>query len=210
MANDTPRLLAIGDIHGCLERLLDLLEAVDPQPDDQVIFLGDYIDRGPESCQVIDFLIEFSKEFPSTIFLRGNHEQMFLDFLTADLGLGFLLNGGQETLDSYERLRRFPPPQDHLAFLNGLKIFWETEQYIFVHAGLRPGLPLEEQVPEDCLWIRREFMESSYDWGKVVVFGHTPLSKPLLTPSRIGLDAGAVYGGQLVCCDVLQRALWFA
>lgn len=205
-----PRLLAIGDIHGCLDRLQNLLTQVDPQPQDQLVFLGDYVDRGPDSCGVIDFLIVLAEKFPTTIFLRGNHEQMFLDFLTADLGYGFLINGGQDTIDSYERRRSFPPPREHLDFLNNLQLYWETDEYIFVHAGLRPGIALQEQSSNDCLWIRREFMESSYDWGKTVVFGHTPQSEPLLTESRIGLDTGAVYGGRLACCDVERREFWFA
>ena len=203
------RLLAVGDIHGCLDQLQRLMAMVRPETSDRVVFLGDYIDRGPESRQVIEFLLDFGRRFPRSVFLKGNHEAMFLDFLTGRERLPFLLNGGQATLKSYEDAGGVTIPQEHRAFLTTLRPCFETERFIFVHAGLRPGLPLAEQLEEDLLWIRRDFLDAlDSDWGKTVVFGHTPLSEPFLAPGRIGLDTGAVYGRYLSCCDVERRRFW--
>lgn len=202
------RLLAVGDIHGCLQQLRALLTQVAPTVDDRVVFLGDYVDRGPASAGVVEYLLDFRHQFPATVFLRGNHEQMFLDYLAGiDPGM-FLVNGGIETLNSYRRTDLWPIPEAHLSFLSTLSLYHETTGHIFVHAGMRPGLPLKQQNPADLMWIRREFIDSGYDWGKVVVFGHTPRQAPLLTESRIGLDTGCVYGRQLTCCDVVTRQIW--
>lgn len=202
------RLLAIGDIHGCLDQLKALTAQVMPTVDDQVVFLGDYVDRGPSSSGVIDYLIEFAKSLPATIFLRGNHEQMFTDYLDGREPTPFLMNGGLKTLSSYQSNGQWPIPSSHRTFLGALHNVYETEAYIFVHAGMRPGIPLTEQDSADLLWIRREFVTSDYDWGKTVVYGHTPLKAPLLTGTRIGLDTGCVYGRQLTCCDVRTRQIW--
>ena len=204
------RLLAVGDIHGCLDQLKTLMAQVTPKLADRVIFLGDYVDRGPDSAGVIDYLIEFNRIFPSTCLLRGNHEQMFIDYLDGHDPTAFLVNGGLKTLNSYQNSSRWPIPSSHRAFLDALLDYYETEDYIFVHAGLRPGIPLTEQDSSDLLWIRREFIASSYDWGKTVVYGHTPLEEPLLAETRLGLDTGCVYGRQLTCCDVRTRQVWQA
>lgn len=204
------RLLAVGDIHGCLDQLHALLDQVAPAPEDRVVFLGDYIDRGPASAGVIDYLIEFSETSPSSIFLRGNHEQMFVEFLDGRDAEMFLINGGLKTLDSYRTHGLWPIPSSHRRFFETLRNYYETEDHIFVHAGLRPGIPLAEQESADLLWIRREFITSDYDWGKTVVYGHTPHMEPLLSDSRLGLDTGCVYGRQLTCCDVLTRRIWQA
>ncbi|MBW2477303.1 MAG: serine/threonine protein phosphatase [Deltaproteobacteria bacterium] len=202
------RLLAIGDIHGCLFELQDLLDQVNPQTEDRIVFLGDYVDRGPDSAGVISFLLALRDLFPQTVYLRGNHEQMFLDFLSgADPSL-FLLNGGTETLNSYQNERLWPIPEAHRMFLETLDYSFETDDFIFAHAGLRPGLPLSEQSLEDLLWIRQDFLKSEYDWGKTVVFGHTPLKAPYQKNNRIGLDTGCVYGRSLTCCDVKNGQLW--
>jgi serine/threonine protein phosphatase 1 len=202
------RLLAIGDIHGCLRQLETLLARVAPTEQDQVVFLGDYVDRGPESAGVIDYLIDFRRTFPATIFLRGNHEQMFAGYLAGQDPSVFLLNGGLKTLASYHNRGKWPIPQAHRDFLDSLVNYYQTGDFIFVHAGLRPGLTLAEQDEMDLLWIRQEFINSDFDWGKPVVFGHTPLEKPRLTETRLGLDTGCVYGRQLTCCDVRSRQLW--
>jgi len=204
------RLLAIGDIHGCLDQLKTLIALVKPTVDDQVVFLGDYVDRGPDSFGVIDYLIEFAKSLPATVFLRGNHEQMFTDYLAGHEPTTFLMNGGLKTLSSYQSNGEWPIPLPHRTFLEALHNVVETEAHIFVHAGLRPGVPLTEQDIIDLLWIRREFVTSDYDWGKTVVYGHTPLKAPLLTGARLGLDTGCVYGRQLTCCDVRTRQIWQA
>ena len=204
------RLLAIGDIHGCLDQLKTLMKQVIPTSSDKIVFLGDYVDRGPASAGVIDYLIEFGAAFPATVFLRGNHEQMFAEYLEGHDPTAFLMNGGLKTLSSYQDSGRWPIPSSHHSFFETLINYFETEDYIFVHAGLRPGIPLSKQDSSDLIWIRREFISSSYDWGKTVVYGHTPLEEPFLTESRLGLDTGCVYGRQLTCCEVRTRKIWQA
>jgi serine/threonine protein phosphatase 1 len=202
------RWLAVGDIHGCLEPLAELMEQVKPTAADRVVFLGDYVDRGPASAGVIDYLIEFAAAFPETVFLRGNHEQMFLDYLGGQDPAMFLINGGRQTLDSYRAHGVWPIPSGHRRFLDSLQYYFESEYHIFVHAGLRPGVPLAEQTDFDMLWIRHEFLESDFDWGKPVVYGHTPLKEPELGERRIGVDTGCVYGRRLTCCEVMTRRIW--
>jgi serine/threonine protein phosphatase 1 len=203
-----PRLLAIGDIHGCRTSLQELLARVCPTDCDQLVFLGDYIDRGPDSAGVIDDLLVLQSRFPRSIFLRGNHEQMLLDVLAGEDPAAFLLNGGGKTIASYQMRGDWPPSAEHRQFFEELPALYQTGGFIFVHAGLRPGRPLEEQIPEDLLWIRQDFLDSTDRWGGVVVFGHTPRQEPLLDEHRIGLDTGCVYGGHLTCCDVLTRRCW--
>lgn len=206
----TGRLLAVGDIHGCLDLLRQLLAKVAPGTEDQVVFLGDYIDRGPDSRGVIDYLLEFRACWPQTVFLKGNHEAMLLDYLAGRERLRYLLNGGETTLYNYRGEEGLQIPAEHLQFLHGLRLYFETEHFIFAHAGLRPEVSLKNQQEEDLLWIREDFLNSNYCWGKTVVFGHTPLRKPQLSDDRIGLDTGAVYGRTLTCCDVINRKLWSA
>lgn len=202
------RLLAVGDIHGCLEQLTALMTQVAPASADQVVFLGDYVDRGPDSAAVIDYLIQFGETFPATVFLRGNHEQMFCDYLDGHDPSVFLMNGGLMTLNSYKRNGLWPIPPSHRIFLETLLDYYETQDYIFVHAGLRPGVPLAQQDRSDLLWIRRDFIASDYEWGKTVVYGHTPLEEPFLAETRMGLDTGCVYGRRLTCCDVRSKQVW--
>lgn len=209
---DPKRLLAIGDIHGCHDLLQLLMNKVEPTSDDQIIFLGDYIDRGPKSREVVDFLLELQKDFPETVFLRGNHEQMLLDFLSGDDSLMFLLNGGNATLESYEKETSAKPtiPSEHLTFFNNLKSHFIYGDFIFVHAGLRPGITIEQQSERDMLWIRGEFINSDYDWGKTVVFGHSPQPEVLIRDNMIGLDTGAIYNNCLTCCNLFTGDLWQA
>lgn len=202
------RLLAVGDIHGCLDHLERLMSRVEPTLADRIIFLGDYIDRGPNGKGVIDYLVDFGRLFPETVFLKGNHEAMFLDFLAGRNQWLFLYNGGASTLESYQEETGIRIPKAHLDFLTNLSLYYETDDFIFVHAGLRPGKPLEQQQEKDLLWIREEFINSSFDWGKTVVFGHTPRQEPLLEEKKICLDTGAVYGFVLTCCDVEHRRCW--
>ena len=204
-----PATYVIGDIHGCLRPLRRLLRKADPQPEDRLIFIGDYIDRGPESREVVDYLLDLS--FP-TIFLLGNHERMLLDFLEGEDEDVFLANGGQATLRSYGG----DPddiPQSHLGFFRGLRSMYETADYLFVHAGIRPMIPLAEQDVRDLLWIRQEFFQFRGRFPKPVVFGHTPLRQVLMADDRIGIDTGCVYGGRLTCLklperEVIQVAGW--
>jgi serine/threonine protein phosphatase 1 len=202
------RLLAVGDIHGCLGALQCLISRVGPRADDQFVFLGDYIDRGPESREVVECLLRFQKCYPDTVFLKGNHEAMLLDYLQGKNTLLYMANGGWETLKSYATDGRTKISPSHLEFFENLRLFYERESFIFVHAGLRPGIALEDQGEENLLWIRREFLDSDFDFGKTVVFGHTPLPSPLQEKNKIGLDTGAVYGRYLTCCDVRRRRFW--
>jgi len=202
------RLIAVGDIHGCLPALRRLLAEVRPTAEDRLVFLGDYIDRGPDSRGVLDYLIAFGQRFPATVFLKGNHEAMFLDFLEGRNRSLFLLNGGRSTLRLYDLDGDVHIPPAHRAFLLALLPFYRTGSFIFVHAGLRPGIPLEHQEERDLLWIRNDFLDNGSDWGGTVVFGHTPLDIPLQEGRRIGLDTGAVYGRTLTACDVYRRRFW--
>ena len=199
-------IYAIGDIHGCLNHLINLLNLVNPDLEQhQLVFVGDYVDRGPNSKGVVDYIIDLKKKYnpENIICLMGNHERMFLDFLQGREEMFFLLNGGTATAVSYwgdqweRRERRLP--DGHELFFETLKLYYETEDFIFVHGGLRPGLPLAAQKEEDLLWIRNEFIISEFDFGRRVIFGHTPVRAPLLLPNKIGIDTGAVYGNKLTC-----------
>jgi serine/threonine protein phosphatase 1 len=210
----TGRILAIGDIHGCnhlLERLIARI-AFEPRAD-TLVFVGDYIDRGPDSRGVIDTLLGLKAACPNICCLKGNHEEMLLNYYLDGRGeQQFFINGGLVTLDSYgltpadARAGR-GLPESHLHFLRSLPLIHETEDYLFVHAGLRPKVPLTDQSPADLLWIRYEFIDSEADFGRTVVFGHTPLPTPLIEPNKIGIDTGAVYGGHLTCVDLPSRKI---
>jgi serine/threonine protein phosphatase 1 len=199
-------MYAIGDIHGCLDHLINLLDLVNPDLDrHKLVFVGDYLDRGPQASGVVDYIIDLKKKYnpENIICLMGNHERMFLDFLQGREEMFFLLNGGAATAVSYwgdqweRRERRLPFGHDH--FFETLKLYYETNDYIFVHGGLRPGLPLAAQKEDDLLWIRKEFILSEFDFGRRVIFGHTPVRTPLVLPNKIGIDTGAVYGNKLTC-----------
>jgi serine/threonine protein phosphatase 1 len=201
------RTFAIGDVHGCFDKLEALMGKIPINLyRDQLVFIGDYIDRGPYSFEVVDYLVELKKRYPGIVFLKGNHEDMLEKYLNGTDRFSYLMNGGQRTLDGYlHRTRQVSQsaiPQDHLDFYNSLVMYYETEDYIFVHAGLRNGIPLEKQSAEDLLWIREKFIYSNYDFGKQVVFGHTPLTEPLVEPNKIGIDTGAVYGHFLTCVQL--------
>ena len=208
------RIFAIGDVHGCNQELKQLIDRIKPDPlTDTVVFVGDYLDRGPDIRGVIDTLLDLKKAFPHLICLRGNHEAMFLNYYLEgrDEELYFA-NGGEVTLLSYgltpaDARAGTGFPEDHLRFLTSLPFHHETGAHLFVHAGLRPGIPLSGQLPEDLLWIRDEFIDSDWDFGKTVVFGHTPFRKPLFQRNKIGIDTGLVYGGRLTCIELPSRTV---
>lgn len=201
------RIIAIGDIHGEFNLLINLINKLKnnfnlSKKHDKIIFLGDYIDRGGKSFDVINFLIEFEKEYKNVIFLKGNHEQMFLNYLAQisqdDIGL-FLYNGGYQTLDNYKKHGYLinsasDIPKSHLTFYHSLKSIYKTKDYIFVHAGINPYFKDNEN---SHLWIRDEFINSKVDFGKLVIFGHTIYEKPLIHKNKIGIDTGAFYHGKL-------------
>jgi serine/threonine protein phosphatase 1 len=207
------RIFAIGDIHGYLNKLQALMRKIHPDPErDELVFLGDYVDRGPNSKEVVEMVLEIRRAFPRTTCLMGNHEFTLLDYLTYRKDpWTFFLNGGIETIHSYDLTGddiEAKMPEEHLAFFNSLKPYYETQHYIFVHAGLRQGVPLHEQTLDDLVWIRREFVESRQDFGKLVIFGHTPFPKPLVHPNKIGIDTGAGYGGPLTCLELPDRIFY--
>jgi serine/threonine protein phosphatase 1 len=198
------RIFAVGDIHGCFGKLTALMEKIDiVWSRDKLIFLGDYIDRGPDSYEVVEYLISLKKQHANIVFLKGNHEEMFMNYLTGNNRLGYLFDGGQQTLDSYishkKREPGFPVPEEHLDFFRSLVLFHETDHYVFVHAGLKKGVPVEKQDTEELLWIRDPFVRSKADFGKRVVFGHTVFLEPLVEPNKIGIDTGAVFSNRLTC-----------
>lgn len=221
------RLLAIGDIHGCLLSLQALMEQVKPTQDDKVIFLGDFCDRGPDTFGVIEYLIEFKMQFPRTVFLMGNHEDMFMKYLDIDCNQQemymFLANGGRQTLESYEQsldLDKFYEedlPESHFDFLDGLKYLHEEGKYVFVHGGVRSGFPISEQLPHDVMWLRDEFLysERADKWeDRVIVHGHTPMDADeqgayhRAYPNKRNLDSGCVFRYHLSCEDVLTQKRW--
>ena len=180
---------------------------------DQLIFIGDYIDRGSSSLEVVDYLIDLKKRLPATIFLKGNHEDMLENYLNGSDRFTYLLNGGQRTLDAYlnrpDNPGEYPVPPAHLKFFKSLHLYHQTDDYIFVHAGLRKKVPLESQKTIDLLWIRDEFIFSDFDFGKRVIFGHTPFKEPLVQTHKIGIDTGAVYGNRLTCLQ-LPEIIFFS
>jgi serine/threonine protein phosphatase 1 len=211
-------LYVIGDIHGRLDLLDRLIEAIyrdagERGTESLTVTVGDYIDRGPDSRGVIDRLM--ANPFPGRyVALKGNHEAMMEDFL-ADPGLGdiWMQNGGLETLRSFgvrmswggdnfvraaERLRATLTLEEN-RFLASLRLSFSEGRYFICHAGVRPGVPLDQQSQEDLLWIRYEFLNSEMDFGKIVVHGHTPSPEPEVRPNRINVDTGAFASGRLTC-----------
>ena len=204
---DNERIFIIGDIHGCLEMLKRLMERIAWHPErDGLIFLGDYIDRGKDSKDVVDYILAISKISSSVCCLKGNHEAIFQEYLAGDYFNNFLINGGDATLDSYrlgnELDRDVVIPSEHIVFLQSLSLWIELPDYYVVHAGFRPGVSIEGQTEEDMVWIRDPFLVSDYDFGKRVIFGHSPFPEPFVMDNKIGLDTGAVYGNMLTCLEL--------
>jgi serine/threonine protein phosphatase 1 len=212
------RVYAIGDVHGCIDKLQDMHHRIAsdlakrPVAHATVVHLGDYIDRGPDSAAVIEELLSpWPGETPPQIVdLMGNHEDMMLSALAETDDPQFfehwLRNGGGASLRSWGVAPHGRPgawwdrlPARHLAFLQGLSLMHRAGGYVFVHAGVRPGVPLDEQTPADLLWIRDPFLQSTAPANFVVVHGHTPKEEPEVHPHRINADTGAVLGGPLTC-----------
>jgi serine/threonine protein phosphatase 1 len=208
-------IFAIGDIHGCYDQLTALLGRIPIDwANDKLVFMGDYIDRGPKSYEVVEHLIGLQDVHPGIVFLKGNHEQMLADYLSGKDRVTYLYNGGQQTLESY--LKHLTPkathviPDRHLRFFESLVLFHETDSYIFVHAGMRQKVPLDQQVPQDLLWIRDKFIQATDTFGKRVVFGHTPFDEPRVESNKIGIDTGAVYGNKLTCVQLPEEIFFFS
>jgi len=212
----------IGDIHGCIDKLKKLYEliAYRIKVNDTLIFLGDYIDRGANSFEVIEFLKTLEK-YHTTVFLRGNHEDMFLSYLkNKDTSGLYLYNGGMATLRNYRKNQgSLLLPEKHKEFFNSLHFYYETDEFIAVHAGLRPGIDdIKKQSEYDMIWIRENFFLSSYTWPKLVVFGHTPTEhipggkwgEVYFNQEKniAGIDTGAVFGGKLTCLRLPDRTIF--
>jgi len=191
------KIFAIGDVHGCLSMLKVLVGKLPIAKEDAIVFLGDYIDRGPESKGVVDFVIDLKTKH-NVVCLMGNHERMLLDYLCGMNRKLYLYNGGVATLDSYGG----SIPQNHIDFFESLLPYYETEDYFFVHAGVVKNRPLGMQLEEVSLWVRDEFIDSDYDFGKIIVFGHTPFKEPLIHKNKIGIDTGACFDGVLTCIEL--------
>jgi serine/threonine protein phosphatase 1 len=213
---------AIGDIHGradLLALLLAEIESDSARSKDAkrrtLVFLGDYIDRGHDSRRVVDMVLDDLPAGFDAHFLKGNHEAIMLDFLDDPSYLGhWLANGADATFRSYgldvaelvgrgaapEVWRRAflaSLPETHRDFFEALELAVSFGDYFFVHAGVRPGVPLEAQDPNDMIWIRGPFLQSEDDFGKIVVHGHTPGRDPVIRANRIGIDTGAVFTDRL-------------
>lgn len=217
---ETTGVYAIGDIHGRLDLLERAIAAISRDVEEQgadalTITLGDYIDRGPAAREVIDLLA--TNPFPTPyVALKGNHETILEAFLRDPaVGEHWRRLGGAETLHSYgvpigdlivgknyaEASQRLNAalPAAHIAFLRSLKTSLNHGKYFFCHAGIRPGIPFDQQKSEDLLWIRDEFLRSTVNFGKIVVHGHTPTPEPEVLPNRINIDTGAFATGRLTC-----------
>jgi serine/threonine protein phosphatase 1 len=219
MPPDT-RVYAIGDVHGRADLLAALhgkiVEDANAAPEGRrvAVYLGDYIDRGPDSAGVIDMLLETSLPAFEQVFLMGNHEEFLLHFLDDPaIGETWVINGGDATLSSYgvergpddiaadladacDELRK-KLPKAHLDFLQELDVSYREGDYLFVHAGIRPGVPLEKQRAEDLLWIREPFLQAEDEREFVVVHGHTPVETAQVHDNRIAVDTGAVWSDRL-------------
>jgi serine/threonine protein phosphatase 1 len=214
------RSFVIGDIHGCLAELTFLIDNLPLEQGDRIVFLGDYIDRGPDSKGVVSYLVDLkARAVYDLVFLKGNHEDMLMSYL----GLGgqhgdvFLANGGKPTLESYglsalkstagELFQRLPAA--HLSFYRDLKISYLMPPFLCVHAGIHPAKSLEEQSEIEMMWIRNPFIYQSHRLPYTVLFGHTPQNAVFFDlPYKIGLDTGLVYGNLLSCLDTDGKILY--
>ena len=240
------RTFVFGDIHGSYKELVDTLSYVIEKKSfgkkDKLVFIGDYVDRGFQSKQVIDHLIELKKEYPKTVFLRGNHEDMFMGFIGikhSRYSPYFIMNGGMTTIASYaksdlprlEDFRKYSQeaqeavarelkaikiedainliPDSHKEFLNNTKLYHDTKNVLFVHAGVNPYVEtIKEQTEDTLIWVNdnrdRFFAQiSKKPWSKLLVHGHTPIEPDKVLKyadrNRINVDTGFVYGGRLTC-----------
>lgn len=229
MSKERPALLyAIGDVHGCLDELQALeaqiaADAESVKGAKWIVCLGDYVDRGADSAGVLDHVMRPAPVGFQRICLKGNHEATMLAAVTTLVGMeDWLSFGGDATLRSYgmaddqiaalleaeedeqiklELLSAYVP-EEHIGFLRELAVSFSVPGYIFVHAGLRPGVPLRGQSEEDMLWIRKEFLNVPHDYGAIVVHGHTPVRQPAVLPYRIGIDTACFMTGKLTALRI--------
>lgn len=216
------RVFAVGDIHGCADDLKVMLDFLRQEQSlgaqDLLVFLGDYIDRGPKSREVIEQVLAVQRELPKTVVLKGNHEDMLLDYLGfgGESGEVYLENGGAEFLKSYG-LHPFATradilaalPAEHVEFFKRLELGVLLAEFLFVHAGIHPSRALDEQSPHDLMWVRGDFTHATHSVGKTVVFGHTPFEDVMLhLPYKIGVDTGLVFGNRLSVVELVHGQLF--
>jgi serine/threonine protein phosphatase 1 len=225
------RVYAIGDVHGHFDLLIALLKRIKtdseqrPKAETHIVLLGDLIDRGPHSAQVIEYLRTYRDDFATFHFVMGNHEEAMLESLAGEVPLeeiGWLEFGGLETMLSYgadplllaanssdttAALRRFVP-RIHLEFLGTFVDRVRIGDYLFVHAGIRPGVPIDLQDSRDMRWIRQAFLDDDGDHGVVVVHGHTITAEPDIRHNRIGIDTGAYRSGLLTALALEGGDRW--
>ncbi len=220
---DGERVYAVGDVHGCSDLLTELHELIRHDAEGAagltltIVYLGDYVDRGEDSRGVVDILLGEPIAGARAVHLMGNHDQWLLEFLDHPRrAVGWFMNGADQTLASYgvdsfgamiladdaDELRATfaaQLPSEHEAFFRGLRPSHRIGDYFFAHAGIRPGVPLEQQDEDDLYWIRDTFLDSEEDFGVIVVHGHTPEKRIAVRPNRIGIDTGAVWTECLSC-----------
>lgn len=226
------RIYCIGDIHGRADLLTRLHEKIQIDAElymgkKSIVYLGDYVDRGEQSRQVIEILLSKPLDGFEAIYIKGNHEQAMLDFIEyPGAAAAWLSFGGREALNSYGIPLAYIPsidevgkiakkldeklPDSHREFMINAQLYWQCGSYYFVHAGVRPGVPLNQQESHDLLWIRDEFLGSTLSHGAIIVHGHSITMSPELLPNRIGIDTGAFSTGvltALVLEDDEQRLL---
>jgi serine/threonine protein phosphatase 1 len=226
------RVYAIGDIHGRLDVLDELLDKISSDSDlrgdasTTIVVLGDLIDRGPQSAEVVERLRTYRPSFAKTVFLMGNHEEILLRILGGETGIlhDWLRFGGAECVRSYGidpidlqcrdrsealRMLRRSIPRRHLKFIARFVDSASFGRYLFVHAGIRPGVPLAQQLPQDLRWIRGPFLDDNSDHGRIVVHGHSISETIEVRSNRIGLDTGAFSTGVLTAMGVEDDETWF-
>lgn len=227
------RIYAIGDVHGCKDLLEKLLKKIDKdnqkrgEADIEIIFLGDLIDRGPDSAGVLDLCLALKKAGKPVRFLMGNHEEVYLKALTdhsTKMMRFFLRIGGEETLLSYDILKAdflamdidelcaYIPqlvPQEHIDFVQTFEEHITIGDYMFVHAGVKPGVDLQKQKPDHLRWIRDDFIDHKGPYGKIIIFGHTIFDEVREKPNHIGLDTGAYKSGVLTAIALEGNERWY-
>lgn len=225
------RVYAIGDVHGRLDLLVRLLASIEEDDrarrpaESHVVMLGDLIDRGPRSADVVEFFLSRRPGFAAFHFLMGNHEEAMIRSLRPKADpreIGWLQFGGMETLASYGVAEevfdllgwqlsdelRLHVPRAHIEFITGFEDSLRFGDYLFAHAGIRPGVALDRQSSRDLRWIRREFLEDESDHGAIVIHGHTITAEPEFRPNRIGIDTGAYCSGVLTALGLEGAERW--
>lgn len=226
------RVYAVGDVHGRFDLLQDLIARIEADnaaraPSEvHVVLLGDLIDRGPQSREIVAFFLRGAPGFAKWHFIMGNHEEMLLKLIDqpdAELLPQFLHYGGRETFESYGAPQRildtpdlyapdtlfFYIPEEHRVFLRRMEDGILVGDYFFTHAGIRPGVPIDDQDQQDLRWIRRDFLESDTDHGMIVIHGHTVTDEAEVRPNRIGIDTGAYRSGRLTALGLEGAERWF-